>query len=46
MPDNASSIYDNMYKTFLKDDAAYSIEVKGDKVEDNAEIVVLASRKN
>lgn len=46
MVNTGDSIYDNMYKTFLKDDAAYSIEVKGDKVEDNAEIVVLASRKN
>ena len=46
MVNTGYSIYDNMYKTFLKDDAAYSIEVKGDKVEDNAEIVVLASRKN
>ena len=46
MVNTGDSVYDSMYKTFLKDDAVYSIEVKGDKVEDNAEIVVLASRKN
>ena len=37
--------YDNLYKNFLRNDSIHSIRVNGEKIEDNAEVIISAKRK-
>ena len=37
--------YDNLYKNFLRNDSIHSISVHGEKIEDNAEVIISATRK-
>lgn len=45
MINTGDSTYDNMYKEFLKNGSNHSIRVSGEKVEDNAEVIITATRK-
>lgn len=45
MINTGDATYDNMYKTFLRDDSVHSIKVNGDNVTDNSEVVITATRK-
>ena len=45
MINTGNAAYDNMYKTFLSNESNHSIKVNGDKVEDNSEVVITATRK-
>ena len=46
MIDTGNPIYDNMYKSFLQNESNQSVKVNGSKVEDNSEVVIVATRKN
>ncbi len=45
MINTGDATYDNLYKTFLRDNSVHSIKVNGDNVTDNSEVVITATRK-
>ena len=45
MINTGDATYDNLYKNFLRNDSTHSIRVNGEKVEDNAEVIISANRK-
>ena len=45
MINTGDAAYDAMYKNFLANDSTHSIRVHGEKVEDNAEVIISATRK-
>ena len=45
MINTGDAVYDNMYKTFLREGSTQSIKVEGNTVEDNANVVITATRK-
>ena len=45
MINTGDAAYDNMYKNFLSSGSTHSIRVNGEKVEDNAEVIITATRK-
>ena len=45
MINTGDATYDNLYKNFLTNDSTHSIRVNGEKVEDNAEVIISATRK-
>ena len=45
MINTGDATYDNLYKNFLRNDSTHSIRVNGEKIEDNAEVIISANRK-
>ena len=45
MINTGDAAYDSMYKNFLANGSTHSIRVNGEKVEDNAEVIISATRK-
>ena len=45
MINTGNAAYDNMYKTFLREGSTQSIRVEGNTVQDNANVVITATRK-